>query len=174
MALSGTHDIKATPANAGQVAAAGPRLSLDPAAPRDSGIHGGWWPRSRNAAAELPGLLTELNSRAGRVSRVALQAAAFSDIPHQLFVGSRKVRVAWFRYMNPLTVILTMADRGDLILLVVPPQATAQAGAQALRLAASGREAGTAQAILAAAGIAADGDEPAPASRPPALSSLSR
>jgi hypothetical protein len=158
MALSGTHDVKATPASAaGQITAAETRLSVGPAAWRGSGIDGGWWPRSRDAVAELPGLLAELSTRAGRVSRVALQAGAFSDIPHQLFIGSRKVHVAWFRYMNPQTAILTMADGDDLILLVVPPQASPQAAAQALRLAASGREVGSAQAILAAAGIATDG-----------------
>jgi hypothetical protein len=50
-----------------------------------------------------------------------LQAYAFRDIPHQLVVGGRKVHVAWFRYMNPHTAILTMAGRDDLILLAVPP-----------------------------------------------------
>jgi NAD(P)-dependent dehydrogenase (short-subunit alcohol dehydrogenase family) len=40
-----------------QGALAGARLSLDPAMSPDAGIHGGWWPRSRDAAAELPALL---------------------------------------------------------------------------------------------------------------------
>jgi hypothetical protein len=57
------------------------------------------------------------------VSRVALQAGAFDNIPHKLTVGGRKVHVAWFRYMNANTVILTMANRDDLVLLVVPPLA---------------------------------------------------
>jgi hypothetical protein len=90
------------------------------------------------------------------VSRVALQVGAFDNIPHQLTVGGRKVRVAWFRYMNANTVILTMADRDDLVLLVVPPLAPPAAAAQALRAVASGPGAGPADAILAAAGIAAD------------------
>jgi hypothetical protein len=159
MALASTHDIKPTPASApDQTAPDGARLSLDPATTRHAGIHGGWWPRSRDAVAELPGLLTELSSRAGRVSRVAVQAGAFSNIPHQLTVGGRKVHVAWFRYMNPHTVLLTMAGRDDLILLVVPSQASPAAGAEALRLAASSRQADLPEAILAAAGIAADGD----------------
>ena len=134
------------------------RFSLDPVAARRAGIHGGWWPRSRDAAAELPGLIAELNTRAGRVSRVAVQASAFTNIPHQLIAGGRKVHVAWFRYMNPHTVILTMSGRDDLILLVIPPQASPAAAAEALLLAASGGQAGLPEAILAAAGIAADGD----------------
>lgn len=134
------------------------RLSLDPATVRQAGIHGGWWPRSRDAAAELPGLIAELSMRAGRVSRVALQAGAFGNIPHKLTVGGRKVPVAWFRYMNKHTVILTMAGRDDLVLLVIPPRASPAAAAEALGLAASGRRAGPPEAILAAAGIAVGSD----------------
>jgi hypothetical protein len=135
------------------------RLSFDPATGRQAGIHGGWWPRSRDAAAELPGLIAELTGLAGRVRRVALQADAFSNIPHRLDIGGRKVAVAWFRYMNKHTVILTMASRDDLVLLVVPPRASQEAATEALRLAASGRRAGPPEAILAAAGIAVGGGQ---------------
>jgi uncharacterized protein DUF5994 len=61
---------------------------------RQAGIRGGWWPRSRDAAAELPEPID------GRVSRVALQADVFASIPHKLTVGGRKVPVGWFTYMN--------------------------------------------------------------------------
>jgi Family of unknown function (DUF5994) len=134
----------------------GARLSLVSAALPHTGLGGGWWPRSRDATAELPGLIAELSARAGRVSRVALQVGAFDNIPHRLTAGGRKVHVAWFRYMNMNTVILTMADRDDLVLLVVPPLAPPAAAAQALRAVAAGPGAGSADAILAAAGIAAD------------------
>jgi hypothetical protein len=130
------------------------RLSLA-RTPTGPGLGGGWWPRSRDATAELPGFLAELSARAGRVSRVALQVAAFDNIPHQLTVRGRKVHVAWFRYMNMNTVILTMADRDDLVLLVVPPLTPPAAAARALR-AASAPGGGPADAILAAAGEAAD------------------
>jgi Family of unknown function (DUF5994) len=135
----------------------GARLSLVPATAPHAGLGGGWWPRSRDATAELPGLIAELSDRAGRVSRVALQADAFDNIPHKLTVGGRKVHVAWFRYMNKNTVLLTMANRDDLVLLVVPPLAPPAAAAQALR-AASGPGAGLADAILADAGIEADSE----------------
>jgi hypothetical protein len=106
----------------------------------------------------LPGLIAELNARAGRVSRVGLPVSAFSNIPRRLTVGGRKVHVAWFRYMNVHTVLLTMASHDDLVLLVVPPGASPETAAEALRLAASGGPAVLPQAILAAAGIATDGD----------------
>jgi len=136
----------------------GARLSLDPATIRRAGINGGWWPRSRDAGVELPGLLAELNTRAGRVSRVALQAGAFGNIPHQLTVGERKVHVAWFRYMNMHTVVLTMVGQDDLTLLVVPPWASQVPAAEALRQAASGHQTSPPEAILADAGISADDD----------------
>jgi Family of unknown function (DUF5994) len=139
-----------------QVSLDGARLSLVSLTAPRARLGGGWWPRSRDATAELPGLIAELNARTGgRVSRVALQADAFANIPHQLTVGGRKVHVAWFRYMNINTVLLTMAGRDDLVLLVVPPLSPAAAAAQALRV-ASGPGAGPADAILAAVGIAAE------------------
>jgi len=134
------------------------RLSLDGASGRQAGIHGGWWPRSWDATAELPGLIAEFGARAGRVSRVALQADAFANIPHAVDVGGRKVPVAWFRYMNKHTAIMTMADRDHLVLLVIPPLASPAAAAEALGLAASGRRAGTPEAVLAAVGIAVGSD----------------
>jgi Family of unknown function (DUF5994) len=145
------------PATAVQASVNGTRLCLVPASALQMGLGGGWWPRSRDATAELPGLIAELSARGRRVSRVAVQADAFGNIPHQLTLGGRKVHVAWFRYMNINTVLLTMAGRDDLVLLVVPPHARPAAAAQALR-AASGPGAGRADAILAAAGIPADGD----------------
>jgi len=141
-----------------QTASVGTRLSLDPSGSKRTGIMGGWWPYSRDAAAELPGLITELNSQVGRVSRLAVQVSAFDSIPHQLTVDGRKVHVAWFRYMNVHTVLLTMASHDDLVLLVIPPEASPAAAAEALRLASSGGPAGPPQAILTAAGIATAGD----------------
>jgi hypothetical protein len=160
MALASTQDTKVTLASApDERVLDAVRLRLDPAGAKRSGINGGWWPRGRDAGAELPGLIAELNERAGRISRVALQVGAFGNIPHELTVGGRTVHVAWFRYMNAHTVILTMASRDDLVLLVVPPGASAAAAAEALRLAASGWRGGPPQDILAAAGIASDGDD---------------
>ena len=144
-------------ATAAQASVNGTRLSLVPSTAPHAGLGGGWWPRSRDATAELPGLIAELSARAGRVSRVAVQVGAFGNIPHQLTVGGRRVRVAWFRYMNVNTVLLTMAGRDDLVLLVIPPLAPPAAAARALR-AASGPSAIPADAILAAAGVTADSE----------------
>lgn len=157
--MANSQNIKPTPvSNPDQDAPGDARLSLDPAAAGRRGISGGWWPRSRDAAAELPSLLAELSARSWTVSRVALQADAFNNIPHELTVGGRRMHVAWFRHMNTHAVSFTLAGRGYLTLLVVPPSASPPAAAQALSQAASGRLAGPPEAILAGAGIEADGD----------------
>jgi hypothetical protein len=155
MAAVSSHGTTTIPSASGEPAApTGPRLSLDPALPQGGGVSGGWWPRSRDAGAGLPGMLTELTARAGRVSRVALQVDAFGSIPHQLTVGGHRVHVAWFRSMNANIIGLTMAGRGGLTLLVVPPQASPASAAEALRLAAAGGHTGRPAEILTAAGIA--------------------
>jgi hypothetical protein len=82
----------------------GERLSLVPSTALHAGLGGGWWPRSRDATAELPGLINELSTRVGRVSRVALQVDAFDNIPHKLAAGGRKVHVAW-RTSSPVTAL---------------------------------------------------------------------
>ena len=160
MALTSVPDTTATARAREPAAPDKPRLSLDASVPPGTGLNGGWWPYSRDAGAELPGLIAELSTRTGRVSRVALQADAFGNIPHLLLAGGRKVHVAWFRYMNAQTISLTMAAGYRLTLLVVPPQAGQAAGAAALSRAASGRHAGSPEAILTAAGIPAGPESP--------------
>ena len=158
MALASTLDLEIAPSSSSDEAVPDrARLSLDPATVRSAGISGGWWPRSRDALTELPGLIAELNKLIGRVRRIALQVDAFDNIPHLLSADGRKVHVAWFRHMNPHTAFLTMAGQADLILLVIPPEAGPVAAAEALRLAASGRRAQQPETILAA-GIAAESD----------------
>jgi hypothetical protein len=159
MALASIEDTKITVDSAPNLSVPdAARLSLEPARAKRGGIIGGWWPRSRDAGRELPGLIAEVNAQAGRVSRVALPVTAFNNIPHKLVAGGRKVHVAWFKYMNVHTVLLTMAGHDDIVLLVVPQWASPAAAAEVLRLAAAGAPGGPPEAILAAAGIAPDGD----------------
>ena len=167
MASAIVHDTQAASSASAEPAGEGDaRLSLDPALPGQLGISGGWWPRSRDAGAELPAMLTELSAQAGRVRRVALQVDAFSDIPHRVMVNGRPVHVAWFRSMDPLTINMTMAARDNITLLVIPPGASADSAAEALRLAAASSRTKQPEEILASAGITSD---VAPRSRPASL-----
>ena len=156
MAPAIIHATQAASSTSAEPAADGDaRLRLDPALPGQMGISGGWWPRSRDAGAELPAMLTELSVQAGRVRRVALQVDAFSDVPHLIMINGRPVHVAWFRSMDPTTVNMTMATRDNLTLLVIPPGASADSAAEALRLAARPRTEQP-EDILASAGITSD------------------
>jgi hypothetical protein len=49
-----------------------PRLLLQPDRPGPALLDGGWWPRSADPAAELPGLILALDERHGRITRVLL------------------------------------------------------------------------------------------------------
>src|SRR6185437_2285233 len=55
-----------------------PRLRLQPDQSVPTLLDGGWWPRSADPAAELPGLILALNERHGRITtRVMLGTAGW-------------------------------------------------------------------------------------------------
>ncbi len=129
-----------------------PRIRLDPDLFRRGSVDGGWWPYSRNARAELPGLIAALKEQAGAwVQRVSVFQGEWDDIPHRL-TGDQGhvVRVNWFTAMPRHTVSVSVAGRGPISLLVVPPGTPARAAGDVMDLAATNP--GTAQAadILAA------------------------
>jgi Family of unknown function (DUF5994) len=118
-----------------------PRVSFGPALSRRGAVDGGWWPRSRNALTELPGLIAVLDARPGvRVQRVAVHRDEWDNIPRQLTGGrGHRVRVDWFTTISPHTVSVTTAgSREPIALLVVPPSTPAEAAWGAMDTAATG------------------------------------
>src|SRR5689334_18544429 len=102
-----------------------PRLSLAATHTERAVLDGGWWPRSRDPVAELPGLILALNDRFGPIQQLMLNAESWDGRFRRLAVGSRDVRVEWFSAGKAGTLTAT-TDHGDQIdLLVVPPDATA-------------------------------------------------
>jgi hypothetical protein len=138
----------------------GLRLRLDPTLARGGALDGGWWPRSRDPAAELPDLIAGLDASLGTVTRVALNLDAWDSAPRRVTVDGRRVHVGWFRAMNPSTIGVTRAFQDRFVLLVVPPAATAAAAAMAMATAADATNSARPADILAASGIAAE--DPAP------------
>jgi hypothetical protein len=122
------------------------RISFDPALIRHGAVDGGWWPRSRNALTELPGLIVALDARPGvRVQRLAVHRDEWDDIPRQLTDNGHFVRIDWFTTIPRHTVSVTTArGREPIALLVVPPGTPAGAARAAMTTAATGP--GTAQA----------------------------
>jgi hypothetical protein len=123
------------------------RVSFDPALILHGAVDGGWWPRSRNAHAELPGLIAALNARPGvKVQRVAVHRDEWDDIPHRLTADNGHfARVDWFTTIPRRTVSVTTAGtREPIALLVVPPSTPERAAWAAMNTAATSP--GTAQA----------------------------
>jgi Family of unknown function (DUF5994) len=130
------HTVSAPPAI--QARPRSPRVSYDPALTRHGAVDGGWWPHSRNALTELPGLIAMLDSRPGvRGLRLSVHRDEWDEIPHRLAAGGHVVPVDWFRTIPRHTVSVTAAGKEPIALLVVPP-ATAEGTAQtAMNMAAA-------------------------------------
>jgi Family of unknown function (DUF5994) len=117
-------------------------------------LDGGWWPRSADPDAELPGLIFALDKLHGRISRVMLGAADWNaSRPSRLRVGeagSRVVRLGWFDSMPAglLTAISASGQRTDLV--TIPPDTSEQNAAAAMQQAARAGNREHAPAILAA------------------------
>jgi hypothetical protein len=140
----------------------GLRLQLDPTMAGTGAVDGGWWPRSRDPDAELPGLIAGLDASLGPITRVALNLDAWDSAPRRVAVDGRRVRVGWFRQMDAHTVGLTRAAQDRVVLLVVPPQATTAAAQIAMAMAADAANSAGPADILAAVGLGGQGSAPMP------------
>ncbi len=118
-----------------------PRVSFAPALIRHGAVDGGWWPHTRNAHTEIPGLIAALDARPGvRVQRVAVHRDEWDEIPHRLTTDrGHFVRVDWFTTIPRHTVSVTTAGgREPIALLVVPPSTRTEAAWDAMDRAATG------------------------------------
>ena len=129
------------------------RVSLrDDAGSADSPFDGGWFPRSRDLAVEVPELVAELDRRGIRVERFTYPLDPWLPAPRKLVVSGRVVRTGGFRSMDPQVVCLTWdGGRRRADLLVVPPETDVLTGARALRLAVRRGLPRSPQMVLAAA-----------------------
>jgi hypothetical protein len=142
----------------GPTASSGLRLRLSPTLAGAGILDGGWWPRSRDPDAELPVLIAGLESTLGPITRVALNLDAWDRAPRRVAVNGRRVRVGWFRTMDPHMIGVTRGFQDRLALLVVPPEAVGQAAQRAMAMAADATNSAGPAAILAAAGIVSKDD----------------
>ncbi|WP_449060247.1 DUF5994 family protein [Planomonospora algeriensis] len=115
------------------------RISLDPVLGRRDALDGAWWPYSRDAAAELPGLISAIDQRLGRTTlRVGLHPDAWEHIPRRIPARGRQIKVGWFRSTRPYLVTLILADAEPVTLLVIAPRTAEGPATAALALAAAG------------------------------------
>jgi hypothetical protein len=97
---------------------------------------GAWWPRSRDATAELSELVPMVERHlGGAVTRVSLNIDAW-DVDHQprrLEVNGRVLRLGWFHTLDSATVTVARGSGGRITLHVVPPEIDATAARGLLR-----------------------------------------
>jgi hypothetical protein len=145
-----------------------PRLCLQPDRSARTLLDGGWWPRSADPAAELPGLILALDKRHGPshpITRLMLGMAGWDPgRPRRLRVdgpaGSRVVRLGWFETM-PAGLLTATARTGRTDLLTVPPHTGEPAAWAAMDQAAQAGNRTRTPALLAAITTAAIPGPPA-------------
>lgn len=76
------------------VPAAPVRLRLDPVMTRRGALDGGWWPYSRDAATELPLLVTALSGLGFGIRRLTVDSGDWDDHPHRTIRASRSETLA--------------------------------------------------------------------------------
>src|SRR5689334_10188387 len=99
-------------------------------------LDGGWWPRSWDAEAELPGLVRALSERHGRIRHVLLNGPTWTSHVRRLSIADRVVRVGWFAGMSAALVVAITDTDDQIDLLVVPPSFDQAEAAQAMTKAA--------------------------------------
>ncbi|GAA2852960.1 DUF5994 family protein [Streptosporangium fragile] len=115
------------------------RLNLDLVLGHRGAVDGTWWPCSRNAAAELPGLIAAVDERLHRVTaRVTLDPDAWDGIPSHVQARGRLVEVGRSRNADPRLVRLTTTTIGYVNLLVTAPDMVSARPNDAFGTAASG------------------------------------
>ena len=113
-----------------------------------SSLDGGWWPRSRDLAAELADLVDHFPSRSGRIARALVSPPDWDPAPRRIPVSGGYVKVGSFPRDDTHRIDLTMSDRSVLRVLVVPPGFTGDQGEEALLAASTAGNVHSASEVL--------------------------
>lgn len=98
-------------------------------------MDGAWWPYSRDAVAELPGLIAAVDQRLGRITlRIGVHPDTWQRIPRRIPARGRQVRVGWSGHTDPRVIVLFFAADEPVALLVIPPGTPAGPAEATLRL----------------------------------------
>jgi len=114
-----------------------PRLRMESSGSSQTLLDGGWWPRTRDPVAELPGLVLAIDGRHGRVTRLVLSAAGWDSHPRRIGVAGRVLKLGYFA-SQPATLLTALGDTGVRVdLLVVAPDTDAETAESAMARAAT-------------------------------------
>ncbi|MEU3772135.1 DUF5994 family protein [Streptomyces sp. NPDC032472] len=106
-------------------------LRLETTSSRQGRLDGAWWPRSRDIETELPALISVLTGHLGPITRVGVDASAWNGLPTRLVIDDQIVHLD----SDPVgddTVLITRGHNDHFVLLVVPPDTTADAAREAM------------------------------------------
>ncbi|WP_329464322.1 DUF5994 family protein [Streptomyces sp. NBC_01431] len=118
-------------------------------------LDGAWWPRSRDLLRELPALIDVLDSRWGRITRIAVNPRHWPVIPRKIPVAGHVVKAGWFKAeQDPHKLLLLSYTAGRWDLLVIPPETNAPAAARLMAAATDGTGPQLTASALMAAGAA--------------------
>ncbi|GAA4528309.1 DUF5994 family protein [Nonomuraea ferruginea] len=113
-------------------------------------VDGAWWPSSRDAAAELPGLIAAVDRLLDRVTlRVGLHGDAWQHIPRRIPARGRQIRIGWLRHADPRVITFSFAAGEPVVLLIIPSGTAAGAAEATLKLTAQDIAGLSIEAILA-------------------------
>lgn len=125
-----------------------PRLRMEPTGSPRTLLDGGWWPRSTDPIAELPGLVLTIDAIRGPITQLVLSAAGWDTYPRRLGVAGRVLRLGYFTN-QPVNLLTALCENGERVdLLVVPPDTAQDAADAAMVLAATASNLVHAQHIL--------------------------
>ena len=125
-----------------------PRLRLEPTGSRRTLLDGGWWPRSTDPVAELPGLVLAIDTIRGPVTGLILAASGWDSHPRRLGINGRILRLGYFASQSASLLIAQCANSDRVDLLVIPPSTPGATANTAMTLAATGSNLVHAQDIL--------------------------
>lgn len=112
-----------------------PRLRLRPAGSKGL-LDGGWWPRSTDPVAEVPGLVLAIDTLRGPITRIMLFRGDWDSHPRRLAVDGRVVHLGFFASQPPGLLIALAGRAGARVdLAVIPPGTAAAVAGTALTLA---------------------------------------
>ena len=115
-----------------------PRLRLGSPTARHTLLDGGWWPRSVDPVAELPGLVLAIEHLHGPVTQLILHADDWDRQPHRIGMAGRVLRLAYFT-SQPAGLLTALCGRNgnQVDLLIVPPGTDHDTADAAMALAAT-------------------------------------
>jgi hypothetical protein len=114
-----------------------PRLRMEPTGSRHTLLDGGWWPRSTDPVAELPGLVLAIDGLRGPVTELVLAADGWDSHPRRLGINGRVLRLGYFASQPTSLLTALCANRSRVDLLVVAPNTASGAADAAMVLAAT-------------------------------------